>query len=145
MLVHQQETTHPHHTSRASQSPICFKRHTCALQKLKLYRRIPPNALVINPGTNLQRGSLHLCDNKFHTEVRHEYWTLMTDLIYCNGWKIKGTRFGTLCGNTKDVLPKSSVELPKSLDINRYVMKNISVGETVMNHLKKEEDNTKEF
>lgn len=71
----------------------------------------------------------------------------MTGLIYCNGPKIKGTLFGTLCGNTKDVLHKSSVELPKRLDINRYVMKNSSMGETVMKQLNKEEeeDNTKEI
>lgn len=50
----------------------------------------------------------------------------------------------TLCGNIKDVLHKSSVELPKCLDINRYVMKYSSMVETLMKHLnKEEEDNTK--
>jgi len=55
---------------------------------------------------------LYLCDNKFHTEALQE---LLTDdnkfgFIIMDG---NGCLFGTLQGNTRDILHKFSVELPK--------------------------------
>jgi peptide chain release factor subunit 1 len=56
--------------------------------------------------------SLYLCDNKFHTEALHEL--LESDdkfgFIVMDG---NGCLFGTLCGNTREVLHKFSVDLPK--------------------------------
>lgn len=56
--------------------------------------------------------SLYLCDNKFHTEALSEL--LESDqkfgFIVMDG---NGALFGTLSGNTRDVLHKFSVDLPK--------------------------------
>lgn len=56
--------------------------------------------------------SLYLCDNKFHTEALAEL--LESDsrfgFIVMDG---NGTLFGTLSGNTREILHKLSVELPK--------------------------------
>lgn len=103
---------------------------TSTMQKLKLYTKVPPNGLVIYCGTVLtEEGkerkvnidiepfkpintSLYLCDNKFHTSALSEL--LESDMkfgfIVMDG---NGTLFGTLCGNTREVLQKFSVELPK--------------------------------
>lgn len=56
--------------------------------------------------------SLYLCDNKFHTEALSEL--LESDAKY--GFIVmdgNGTLFGTLAGNTRDVLHKLTVDLPK--------------------------------
>mmetsp|Transcript_65377 Transcript_65377/g.206590 ORF Transcript_65377/g.206590 Transcript_65377/m.206590 type:complete len:330 (+) Transcript_65377:791-1780(+) len=56
--------------------------------------------------------SLYLCDNKFHTEALNE-------LLECDnkyGFIImdgNGSLFGTLAGNTREILHKFSVDLPK--------------------------------
>ena len=56
--------------------------------------------------------SLYLCDNRFHTEALQE-------LLECDskfGFIImdgNGTLFGTLTGNTRDILQKFLVDLPK--------------------------------
>merc|ERR1711871_934998 len=99
-------------------------------QRLKLYSRVPPHGLVVYCGTivtdegkerrvNIDfepfkpiNTSLYLCDNKFHTEALHE---LLEDddkfgFIIMDG---HGTLYGTLCGNTREVLHKFTVELPK--------------------------------
>ena len=56
--------------------------------------------------------SLYLCDNKFHTESLSEL--LESDsrfgFIIMDG---NGTLFGTLSGNTRDVIHKFTVDLPK--------------------------------
>jgi len=56
--------------------------------------------------------SLYLCDNKFHTEALKEL--LEADdkfgFIIMDG---NGCLFGTLCGSTREVLHKFSVDLPK--------------------------------
>lgn len=56
--------------------------------------------------------SLYLCDNKFHTEALNEL--LESDdkfgFIIMDG---NGTLFGTLSGNTREVLHKFTVDLPK--------------------------------
>ncbi|CAJ0582531.1 unnamed protein product, partial [Mesorhabditis spiculigera] len=98
--------------------------------RLKLYTKVPPNGLVIYCGTILTdegkekkvnidfepfkpiNTSLYLCDNKFHTEALQ---ALLTDdtkfgFIIMDG---NGTLFGTLQGNTREVLHKFTVELPK--------------------------------
>jgi len=103
---------------------------TSVQQRLKLYNRMPTNGLVIYCGTILTdegkekkvnidfepfkaiNTSLYLCDNKFHTEALQE---LLTDdnkfgFIIMDG---NGCLFGTLQGNTRDILHKFSVELPK--------------------------------
>lgn len=103
---------------------------TSVQQRLKLYNRMPTNGLVMYCGTIITdegkekkvnidfepfkaiNTSLYLCDNKFHTEALQE---LLTDdnkfgFIIMDG---NGCLFGTLQGNTRDILHKFSVELPK--------------------------------
>lgn len=103
---------------------------TSTQQRLKLYNKVPPNGLVIYCGTIVtEEGkerkvnidfepfkaintSLYLCDNKFHTEALGEL--LESDqkfgFIVMDG---NGTLFGTLTGNTREVLHKFLVDLPK--------------------------------
>lgn len=103
---------------------------TSTQQKLKLYNRVPPNGLVLYCGDIItEEGkekkvtfdiepykpintSLYLCDNKFHTEVLSEL--LEADdkfgFIVMDG---QGTLFGLLSGNTRTVLHKFTVDLPK--------------------------------
>ena len=103
---------------------------TSTQQRLKLYTRVPTNGLVIYCGSIITdegkekkvnidfepfkpiNTSLYLCDNKFHTEALDE---LLEDddkfgFLVMDG---NGCLFGTLCGNTREVLHKFSVELPK--------------------------------
>lgn len=103
---------------------------TSTLHRLKLYSRVPPNGLVLYCGTivtdegkekkvNIDfephkpiNTSLYLCDNKFHTEALSEL--IETDskfgFIVMDG---HSTLFGTLAGNTRDIIHKFSVDLPK--------------------------------
>ncbi|QLL34364.1 hypothetical protein HG536_0G02230 [Torulaspora globosa] len=103
---------------------------TSTQQKLKLYNKVPPNGLVLYCGDIItEEGkekkvtfdiepykpintSLYLCDNKFHTEVLSEL--LEADdkfgFIVMDG---QGTLFGLLSGNTRTVLHKFTVDLPK--------------------------------
>ncbi|KAI9230298.1 MAG: peptide chain release factor eRF1/aRF1 [Piptocephalis tieghemiana] len=103
---------------------------TSTQQRLKLYNKVPRNGLVVYCGTIItEEGkekkvnidfepfkpintSLYLCDNKFHTEALSEL--LESDskfgFIVMDG---NGTLFGTLAGNTREVLHKLTVELPK--------------------------------
>jgi len=97
---------------------------------LKLYTRVPTNGLVIYCGTILtEEGkekkvnydfephkpvntSLYLCDSRFHTEPLNEL--LECDAKY--GFIVfdgNGALYGTLCGNTREILYKFSVDLPK--------------------------------
>jgi len=103
---------------------------TSVQQRLKLYNKVPPNGLVIYCGTivtdegkekkvNIDfepfrpiNTSLYLCDNKFHTEA---LTALLADdnkfgFIVMDG---NGALFGTLSGNTRDVMHKFTVDLPK--------------------------------
>ncbi|XP_041476759.1 eukaryotic peptide chain release factor subunit 1 [Lytechinus variegatus] len=103
---------------------------TSVQQRLKLYSKVPPNGLVIYCGTivtddgkekkvNIDfepfrpiNTSLYLCDNKFHTEA---LMALLADdnkfgFIVMDG---NGALFGTLSGNTREVLHKFTVDLPK--------------------------------
>jgi len=103
---------------------------TSTQQRLKLYPKVPTNGLVIYCGTIMTNEgkdkkvnidfepfkpintSLYLCDNKFHTDALGE---LLEDdekfgFIVMDG---NGTLFGTLCGNTRNVLHKFTVDLPK--------------------------------
>lgn len=103
---------------------------TSTQQKLKLYNKVPDNGLIIYCGTILTEDgkekrvnydlephkpintSLYLCDNKFHTECLSEL--LDSDEKY--GFIVidgSGCLFGHLAGNTRTVLHKYSVELPK--------------------------------
>jgi len=103
---------------------------TSTQQRLKLYNKVPPNGLVVYCGEILTsegkerkvnidfepfkpiNTSLYLCDNKFHTEALAEL--LESDqkfgFIVMDG---NGALFGTLSGNTRDVIHKLSVDLPK--------------------------------
>ena len=94
--------------------------------------QVPPNGLVLYTGTILTEdgkekkvtidfepfkainASLYLCDNKFHTEALNEL--LESDdkfgFIIMDG---NGTLFGTLSGNTREILHKFTVDLPKKL------------------------------
>ena len=62
--------------------------------------------------TTPPHSSLYLCDNKFHTEALQEL--LESDsrfgFIVMDG---NGTLFGTLAGNTREVIHKFTVDLPK--------------------------------
>jgi len=103
---------------------------TSVQQRLKLYNKMPGNGLVVYCGTIITdegkekkvnidfepfkpiNTSLYLCDNKFHTEALQE---LLTDdnkfgFIIMDG---NGALFGTLQGNTRDVMHKFTVDLPK--------------------------------
>ena len=103
---------------------------TSAQQRLKLYTKVPPNGLVVYTGMIVtEEGkekkmnmdfepfkpintSLYLCDNKFHTEALKEL--LESDQRY--GFIVmdgNGSLYGTLTGNTREVLHKFSVDLPK--------------------------------
>jgi len=95
---------------------------TSTQQRLKLYNRVPPNGLVVYCGTVINddgkerklnidfepfkpiNTSLYLCDNKFHTEALQEL--LESD-------SRNGVLFGTLTGNTRDIIHKFTVDLPK--------------------------------
>ncbi|KAJ3200106.1 Electron transfer flavoprotein alpha-subunit [Clydaea vesicula] len=103
---------------------------TSTQQRLKLYNRVPDNGLVVYCGTIMTdegkerqvtidfepfkpiNTSLYLCDNKFHTEALSEL--LDSDskfgFIIMDG---NGTLYGTLTGNTRDVIHKFTVDLPK--------------------------------
>ncbi|RHZ45857.1 hypothetical protein Glove_645g13 [Diversispora epigaea] len=103
---------------------------TSTQQRLKLYTKVPNNGLVVYCGTIVtEEGkekkvnidfepfkaintSLYLCDNKFHTEALSEL--LESDnkfgFIVMDG---NGALFGTLSGNTREVIHKFAVELPK--------------------------------
>lgn len=103
---------------------------TSVQQRLKLYNKMPGNGLVVYCGTIITdegkekkvnidfepfkpiNTSLYLCDNKFHTEALQE---LLTDdnkfgFIIMDG---NGALFGTLQGNTRDIMHKFTVDLPK--------------------------------
>lgn len=99
-------------------------------QRLKRYNRTPPNGLVIFCGTivtdegkekrvNMDfepfkavNTSLYLCDNKFHVEP-------LAELLESNdkyGFIImdgSGCLYGTLQGNTREVLHRFTIDLPK--------------------------------
>eukprot|EP00053_Salpingoeca_punica_P018155 m.176909 g.176909 ORF g.176909 m.176909 type:complete len:436 (-) comp17372_c1_seq3:3315-4622(-) len=103
---------------------------TSVQQRLKLYNRVPNNGLVVYCGTIMTdegkekkvnidfepfkpiNTSLYLCDNKFHTEA---LTSLLADdstfgFIIMDG---NGCLFGTLSGNTREILHKFTVDLPK--------------------------------
>lgn len=103
---------------------------TSVQARLKLYNKVPPNGLVIYCGEIMTEdgkekkvnidfepfkpinASLYLCDNKFHTEALS---ALLADdnkfgFIIMDG---NGALFGTLQGNTRDVITKFNVDLPK--------------------------------
>ena len=103
---------------------------TSTQQRLKLYSKVPTNGLVVYCGEIITsegkerkinidfepfkpiNTSLYLCDNKFHTEALSEL--LESDqkfgFIVMDG---NGALFGTLSGNTREVVHKFSVDLPK--------------------------------
>ena len=92
--------------------------------------QVPPNGLVLYTGTILTdegkekkvnidfepfktiNTSLYLCDNKFHTEALSELLESENKygFIVMDG---NGTLFGTLSGNTREILHKFTVDLPK--------------------------------
>jgi len=103
---------------------------TSTNNRLKLYNKVPPNGLVIYCGTVLTddgkekkvnydfephkpiNTSLYLCDNKFHVDCLKQL--LESDdkfgFVIMDG---SGSLFGTLSGNTREVLYKFLVDLPK--------------------------------
>ena len=103
---------------------------TSVQAKLKLYNQVPSNGLIVYCGEVLIEDgktkklnidfepfrpinhSLYLCDNKFHTEALS---ALLTDdskfgFIIMDG---NGALFGTLQGNTREIITKFNVDLPK--------------------------------
>lgn len=112
---------------------------TSVQHRLKLYTKVPPNGLVIYCGTIVtEEGkekkvnidfepfkpintSLYLCDNKFHTEALS---ALLADdnkfgFIVMDG---NGSLFGTLQGNTRDVLHKFTIDLPKKHGLKHFLL-----------------------
>ncbi|KAK9372101.1 eukaryotic peptide chain release factor subunit 1 [Lipomyces chichibuensis] len=103
---------------------------TSTQQRLKLYNKVPPNGLVIYCGEIITaegkerklnidfepfkpiNTSLYLCDNKFHTEALSELLESNSKFgfIIMNG---NGALFATLSGNTREVLHRFTVDLPK--------------------------------
>jgi len=103
---------------------------TSTQQRLKLYNKVPPNGLLVYCGTVMTddgkekkvtidiepfqaiNTSLYLCDNKFHVEALKELLENEEKFgfIVMDG---NGTLFGTLCGNTREILHKFMVDLPK--------------------------------
>ena len=105
----------------------CGLLSACAFPHLA---QVPANGLVIYCGTVLTdenkekkvtidfepfkpiNTSLYLCDNKFHTEALQEL--LESDdkfgFIVMDG---NGSLYGTVAGNTREILHKFSVDLPK--------------------------------
>ncbi|KAL6211788.1 hypothetical protein ACLB2K_017011 [Fragaria x ananassa] len=103
---------------------------TSAQERLNHYNKVPPNGLALFTGTIVTddgkerkmtraiepfkpiNASLYLCDNNFHIEALSEL--LESDdkfgFIVIDG---NGTLFGTLSGNTREVLHKFSVDRPK--------------------------------
>ncbi|KAG5456915.1 MAG: peptide chain release factor eRF1/aRF1 [Olpidium bornovanus] len=93
-------------------------------------KKFPPNGLVIFCGTIMTdegkekkvnidfepfkpiNTTLYMCDNRFHTEALSEL--LESDskfgFIVMDG---NGTLFGTVAGNTREILHKMTVDLPK--------------------------------
>jgi len=104
---------------------------TSAKERLKLYSKTPPNGLVIYVGTVIGEDGnsekkytidfepfrplntfKYICDNKFCTEPLFEL--LENDETF--GFVImdgSGCLFGTLQGNTRNILQQISVQLPK--------------------------------
>lgn len=103
---------------------------TSTIEKLKLYNKTPPNGLVIFAGLASEDGSgermikidlvpykpintsLYRCDSVFHTE---ELKGLLTDndkfgFLIMDG---SGSLFGVVQGNTRTVVQKFLVDLPK--------------------------------
>ncbi|KAI9324498.1 putative eukaryotic translational release factor 1 [Zopfochytrium polystomum] len=103
---------------------------TSTQQRLKLYPKLPPNGLAIFSGTvELAEGKskqltisiepfkplknyLYLCDSRFHTDALKALLTTDTEVgfIVVDG---HGALFGTLAGDSRKVLQKLSVDLPK--------------------------------
>lgn len=103
---------------------------TSTQQKLKLFNSIPKNGLVLYCGEVLTdegkekkltiafepfkpiNTSLYMCDNKFHVEALAEL--LEADdrfgFIVMDG---NGSLFGALSGNTREIIHKFTVDLPK--------------------------------
>lgn len=103
---------------------------TSTQQKLKLFNSIPKNGLLVYCGEVLtEEGkekkltiafepfkpintSLYMCDNKFHVEALAEL--LESDdrfgFIVMDG---NGALFGALSGNTREIIHKFTVDLPK--------------------------------
>ncbi|CAI9268945.1 unnamed protein product [Lactuca saligna] len=103
---------------------------TSAQQRLMRYNKVPPNGLVIYTGTILTddgkkekkvtkdfepfkpiKDSLYLCDNKFHTEAVSELLE-SDDMFGFIIMDVNGTLFGTLSGNTREVVHKFTEDLP---------------------------------
>ncbi|CAH8492134.1 unnamed protein product [Heterobilharzia americana] len=90
---------------------------TSVQQRLKLYTKVTEDGKEKKVNIDFEpfrpvNTSLYLCDNKFHTEA---LVALLADdskfgFIVVDG---NGALFGTLSGNTREVLHKFTVELPK--------------------------------
>jgi len=104
---------------------------TSARERLKLYNKTPPNGLILYTGTVLGEDgrtekkmvidfepfkpinkSLYLCDNKFHVQDLKELLENedVFGFIVVDG---NGALYGTLQGNSREIVHKFTVELPK--------------------------------
>merc|ERR1719160_221273 len=103
---------------------------TSTQQRLKMYNRTPGNGLIIYCGEIITEDgkekkvtidfepfkpistTMYLCDNKFHCEDLAELLEGddMFGFLIMDG---NGALYGTVAGNTREVIHKFSVELPK--------------------------------
>lgn len=103
---------------------------TSALERLKLFSKVPPNGMIIYSGEVVTEDgkekkltmdiepfkpvtrNMYKCDNKFHTEELHKM--LESDdkfgFIIVDG---SGTSYHTLCGNVREKITSFTVDLPK--------------------------------
>ena len=115
--------------SRANQKSV-ISAILSVQQRLKLYSKVPPNGLVIYCGmitteegkekmVNIDfepfkpiKAPMYHCDSRFHTKVLSDL--LKEDakfgFIIMDG---NGVLFGILCGSSREVLQKFTVDLPK--------------------------------
>jgi peptide chain release factor subunit 1 len=116
--------------ARARRASRWLSRVTSLTSRCVSRAQVPPNGLVLYTGTILTdegkekkvnidfepfktiNTSLYLCDNKFHTEALSELLESENKygFIVMDG---NGSLFGTLSGNTREILHKFSVDLPK--------------------------------
>jgi peptide chain release factor subunit 1 len=103
---------------------------TSTQNKLKQYKFVPKNGLVIYSGTMMLDGNtekkvtydiipfkpinqfMYLCDSRFHTEILENVLGSNDKyaFIIMDG---NGTLYGTVCGNDQQILHQFGVDLPK--------------------------------
>eukprot|EP00775_Hariotina_reticulata_P005142 gene5142-5382_t len=84
---------------------------TSAQQRLKLYNKLPPNGLVVYTGMVMTEDG-----KEKKVNIDFEPFKAINTSLYMYGFIVmdgNGTLFGTLSGNTREILHKFTVDLPK--------------------------------